>query len=184
MTVEEYLHTSFEVEPDYLDGELVDRHVGSLPHARAKGRMLELLRDLKGFSWHAYLSITMIMSPTRCRVADLALFAEEPPPGKQYPDEPGELAIEIIEREDRFAEMLQRLSDYRVWGFSVSGWLIPGPTSSSSTIRAASTKYVPLSYPNWAPQSLPRISSVKRPAKKPAAARIGCPTTVVKERPN
>jgi hypothetical protein len=29
MTVEHYLHTSFEIEPDYLDGELVERHVGS-----------------------------------------------------------------------------------------------------------------------------------------------------------
>jgi Uma2 family endonuclease len=123
MTVEQYLHTSFEVEPDYLDGELVERHVGSLPHARAKGRMLELLRDLKGFSWHAYLSITLIMSPTRCRVADLALFAEEPPPEKQYPDEPGELAIEIVEPEDCLAEMLQRLTDYKIWGFK-HVWLV------------------------------------------------------------
>ena len=85
MTVEQYLHTSFEVEPDYLDGELVERHVGSLPHARAKGRMVELLCDLKGFSWHPYLSITMIMSPTRCRVADLAAFAEEPNAGDAIP---------------------------------------------------------------------------------------------------
>jgi hypothetical protein len=29
MTVEQYLHRSFEVEPDYLDGELVERHVGA-----------------------------------------------------------------------------------------------------------------------------------------------------------
>jgi Uma2 family endonuclease len=123
MTVEQYLHTSFEVEPDYLDGELVERHVGSLPHARAKGRMLELLCDLKGFSWHAYLSITIIMSPTRCRVADLAVFATEPSPGKRYPDEPGELAIEIVEQEDRFAEMMQRLTDYKIWGFK-HVWLV------------------------------------------------------------
>ena len=80
MTVEQYLHTSFEVEPDYVDGELVERHVGSLPHAKAKGRMLELLGGLKGFSWRLYMSITMIMSPTRCRVADLAAFANEPLP--------------------------------------------------------------------------------------------------------
>jgi Uma2 family endonuclease len=123
MTVEQYLHTSFEVEPDYLDGELVERHLGSLPHARAKGRMLELLCDLKGFSWHAYLSLTMIMSPTRCRVADLAAFAEEPSPGKQYPEEPGELAIEVVEQEDRFAEMMQRLTDYHAWGFR-RVWLV------------------------------------------------------------
>jgi hypothetical protein len=85
--------------------------------------MLELLCDLKGFSWHAYPSITIIMSPTRCRVADLAAFAEEPSPEKRYPDEPGELAIEIVEEEDRFAEMMQRLSDYHVWGFK-HVWLV------------------------------------------------------------
>jgi Uma2 family endonuclease len=123
MTVEQYLRTSFEVEPDYLDGELVERYVGSLPHARAKGRMLELLCDLKGFSWHAYPSVTLIMSPTRCRVADLAVFAEEPSPGKRYPDEPGELAIEVVEQEDRFAEMMQRLTEYKVWGFK-NVWLV------------------------------------------------------------
>jgi len=121
MTVEQYLHTSFEVEPDYIDGKLVRRHVGSLPHACAKGRMLELLSGLQGFSWDAYLSLTLIMSPTRCRVADVVAFANKIE--KDYPDEPGELAIEILEREDRFGEMMQRLSDYRVWGIK-HVWLV------------------------------------------------------------
>ncbi len=121
MTVEQYLHTSFEVEPDYIDGKLVKRHVGSLPHASAKGRMLELLSGLQGFSWDAYLSLTLIMSPTRCRVADVVAFAKKPE--KDYPDEPGELAIEIVEREDRFGEMMQRLADYHVWGIKHI-WLV------------------------------------------------------------
>jgi Uma2 family endonuclease len=126
MTVEQYLHTSFEVEPDYVGGELVERHVGSLPHAKAKGRMLELLGGLKGFSWRLYMSITMIMSPTRCRVADLAAFANEPLPGKQYPDEPGELVVEVVEQEDSLAELMQKLAEYHTWGvkhvWSVDPW--------------------------------------------------------------
>ena len=51
------------------------------------------------------------------------MFAEEPSPGKRYPEEPGELAIEVVEQEDGFAEMMQRLSDYHVWGFK-RVWLV------------------------------------------------------------
>ncbi len=48
MDVEEYLRTSFEgSDCDYLDGEVVERNMGELPHADVQGNLLSLLRQLR-----------------------------------------------------------------------------------------------------------------------------------------
>jgi len=40
MDVEEYLHTSFEPECEFLDGGLVDRYAGDLPHSTTMANMI------------------------------------------------------------------------------------------------------------------------------------------------
>ena len=48
MDVEEYLRTSFEgSDCDYLDGEVVERNMGELPHADVQGNLLRLLQRLR-----------------------------------------------------------------------------------------------------------------------------------------
>ena len=34
--IEEYLHTSFEPDREYLDGEVLERNVGNDPHSKAQ----------------------------------------------------------------------------------------------------------------------------------------------------
>ena len=41
MTMEEYLHTSFDgADRDYVDGEVIERNMGELPHAQLQGELL------------------------------------------------------------------------------------------------------------------------------------------------
>ena len=55
-TVEEYLQTQFEgSDRDYVDGEVVARHWGELPHAILQAQLVYLLR---GASQHRALCYT------------------------------------------------------------------------------------------------------------------------------
>lgn len=40
VSVEEYLHSSYEVDCDYVDGELVEREVGERDHSQLQGHIL------------------------------------------------------------------------------------------------------------------------------------------------
>jgi hypothetical protein len=67
--VEEYLKMSFDGrEPDNLDGELVERHLGSTPHCKAQEHMLEFFQSLQqSHSLFGYPVVTLEISPTRYR---------------------------------------------------------------------------------------------------------------------
>jgi len=49
MDVEEYLRTSFDgSDCEYLDGEVVERKMGELPHSDIQGNLYLLLSQLRG----------------------------------------------------------------------------------------------------------------------------------------
>src|SRR5882724_11775881 len=89
--VEQYLNMSFDgPEPEYLDGEIIERHLGSIPHSEAQERLLEFFRSLRqSHSLFGYPEITLRISPTRYRIADVAVFAGHDPED-EYPSEPPE----------------------------------------------------------------------------------------------
>jgi Uma2 family endonuclease len=116
--VEEYLKMSFDgAEPDYVDGEIVERHVGSTPHFKAQDRMVEFFRPLRqSHSLFGYSEVTLKISPTHYRVADLAVFAGDIPTEKKYPTEPPEFVVEVVSEDDRYVEIKEKLAEYHAWG--------------------------------------------------------------------
>lgn len=80
MTLEEYLHTSFEnPDPEFPDGEVVERNGGTLSHSRALfviGSALYEEEERTGLQ--AVLSLRLRVAPTRIRVVDIAAFEHEP----------------------------------------------------------------------------------------------------------
>lgn len=52
------------------------------------------------------------VSPGRCRVADLTVFAGEEP-SENVPSQPSLVVVEILSREDRRADVLEKLDDYQ-----------------------------------------------------------------------
>lgn len=47
MDVEEYLHTSFEPDCEYLEGEIVERNMGEIGHSDVRGNVYRLLWQLR-----------------------------------------------------------------------------------------------------------------------------------------
>jgi Uma2 family endonuclease len=121
----EYPKMSFEgPEPDYLDGELVERHLGSKPHSRAQVRLVLCFEALrKSCLFEIYTEITLRISPTRYRVADLAVITGEDREEGNYPTRPPQFVVEIVSEDDRFVDIATKLAEYHTWGVK-HVWLV------------------------------------------------------------
>lgn len=112
MSVEEYLNTSFEgPDCDYLDGEVVERNMGELPHAEAQGQLIYLLRD-KRWQFRVLPEIRIQITSNRFRVADVAVWRAGADLGDRVPVIPPFLVIEILSHEDRMIRMQMRIQEY------------------------------------------------------------------------
>jgi Uma2 family endonuclease len=113
MTVEEYLRTPFDgPDRDYVDGRVIERNMGELPHARLQ---IELLLRLAGFSktvgWQVLPEVRIQVSATRYRVADIAVWRSGPI-GERIPTVPPLLVVEILSPEDRLVRLQPKVQEY------------------------------------------------------------------------
>jgi len=114
VSLEEYLGTAYEHDPDYVDGELVERSLPTLLHGETFGRVHLRLAGLR-YPLHLRTELRMPVKPRRYRVADLAVFLGERPKGK-YPSTPPLIVVEILSDDDRLSEALEKAEDYYRWG--------------------------------------------------------------------
>ena len=117
MSVEEYLHTQFEgSDREYLDGEVVERNMGELPHAILQAELVHRLQSLA-----AALHVTVVteiriqVSPTRFRVADVAVWRSGNI-GRRIPTVPPFLVVEILSPEDRLVRLQPKIQEYLAHG--------------------------------------------------------------------
>src|SRR5579863_10157232 len=124
MDVEEYLRTSFEgSDCDYLDGEVVERNMGELPHADVQGNLLRLLQRFRSkLGIRVVPEIRIQIHSRRFRVADLALWRGDDI-GTKIPTRPPFLVVEILSPEDRTVRMLPKIQEYLSIGVEYV-WLI------------------------------------------------------------
>ena len=55
------------------------------------------------------------LAPDVYRIPDITVIAGKPPQ-KSVPDEPPLVTIEILSKDDRHSDLMQKLEEYRVWG--------------------------------------------------------------------
>lgn len=113
MDVSEYLHTSFEgSDCEYLDGEVVERNMGELPHGDVQLNLGLLLRQMrKRLGIRVVPEIRIQINPTRYRVADLAAWRDDNI-GTSIPTVPPFLVVEVLSPEDRMVRMLPKIQEY------------------------------------------------------------------------
>jgi Uncharacterized protein conserved in cyanobacteria len=114
-------------EPDYVDGKIIERHLGATRHFKTQGRILDVFRSLQqSQSLFGYSEVTLKISPSHYRVADVAVFAGDVNDEEEYPAEPPEFTIEIVSKDDRQVKILEKLAEYHAWGvkhvWSVDPW--------------------------------------------------------------
>src|SRR2546425_13308722 len=79
MDVDEYLRTSFDgPDCEYLDGEVVERNMGELPHGDVQTTLAHLLRQFRRpLGIRVVTEIRIRISATRYRVADVAVWRDD-----------------------------------------------------------------------------------------------------------
>lgn len=117
MDVDEYLHTSFDgADCEYLDGEVVERNAGEIPHSRIQAQLAYLLMQMEAtLGIQALLAIRIQITARRFRVADLAVWRAGNI-GDRIPNVPPFLVIEILSPEDRITRMQSKTQEYLAIG--------------------------------------------------------------------
>jgi Uma2 family endonuclease len=113
MSLEEYLHASFDgPDRDYVDGEVMERNMGELPHAAVQMELAYRLRNLAATLGLKVLpAIRIQVSSTRFRVADVAVWLPGDI-GRRIPTVPPFLVVEVLSAEDRLVRLQPKIQDY------------------------------------------------------------------------
>ena len=116
--MEEYLDLVFDdrPEPDYVDGQVVERALPTPIHSQIQILLGILFAPLLNRVRLILMSeLRVQIEPRRFRVIDFAVYRDVRPEGR-YATTPAFVAIEIISPDDRYGRLTHRLEDYRRWG--------------------------------------------------------------------
>jgi Uma2 family endonuclease len=134
ISVDEYLHTSFEYDAEYVEGKIVQRPLPQKNHSRMQGNLYSALTNgisaSQGYVWIDQ-RIQTKRNPARFRVPDLCVTFEEP--DEQVFTTPPFLCVEILSRDDSALELRSKIAEYLSFGVSYV-WVID-PASETGEIH-------------------------------------------------
>ncbi|HEV3201901.1 MAG TPA: Uma2 family endonuclease [Bryobacteraceae bacterium] len=114
VSLEEYLDTAYSPDREYVDGVVVERHVGERPHSRGQGNTLVYVQTRYPhiFTWPEQRVRTI--PGRRSRVPDVCVTLEDP--GTDVFEAPPFIAIEILSKRDEMSDVLEKLAEYQDFG--------------------------------------------------------------------
>ena len=116
ISVEEYLHTVYEPDCDYVDGELVERNVGEFKHSSLQGILIGYFQALsRRMPIRVLPELRMRVSSTRFRIPDVLVMLKRQPI-EPILTHPPFLCIEILSPDDRMSRTLERVHEYLDFG--------------------------------------------------------------------
>jgi Uma2 family endonuclease len=131
--VEEYLHSTFEPDAEYVEGKIVTRPMPKKPHSKMQGYLVHVLYSFArplGYGVWVEQRIRTKSSPARYRVPDICVTVGEP--DEDIFTAPPFLCIEILSPDDSALEVRGKVDEYLAFGVSYV-WVID-PISSGGEI--------------------------------------------------
>lgn len=123
VSLEEYLRTSYRPDCDYVDGELRERNVGELSHGRLQLRIGTWMYSREA-RWRIKVvtEVRLQIRSRRFRIPDLMVLSSDAP-CEEVVHTPPLLCIEILSKDDRMTEIMERVEDYFQMGVPTC-WII------------------------------------------------------------
>jgi Uma2 family endonuclease len=123
VTLEQYLHTVYSPDCDYVDGHLQERNLGELDHGDLQSEILYIFRT-NARAWHvkAIVELRLQVAPREFRIPDVMVLH----PGQKQTQiirEAPLLCIEVLSPEDRFSRLKKKIDKYvalgvpHIWAF-------------------------------------------------------------------
>jgi Uma2 family endonuclease len=119
VTAEQYLHTSFEHDAEFVEGRIVERPLPTWEHSDVQGYLIENLRPMgRRMGFFAVPEQRVRTRPDRFRVPDVCVVTEKPtwPANRRIVTVPPHLCVEILSPEDTMVETLEKVREYLLFG--------------------------------------------------------------------
>jgi len=118
VSVEEYLHTAYDPDCDFVDGVVEGRNAGEGEHSLLQMVLGTHIQNLtRKLGIRAWSEQRIRVSASRYRIPDLCVTKGRGPVPRIIEEAPI-VCIEILSREDRMYRIMQRAADYQVMGVS------------------------------------------------------------------
>jgi Uma2 family endonuclease len=136
ITAEQYLHMTFEHDAEFVHGEIVERALPDYTHSRIQFLILMAIgRLIQSYPLFPRPELRLRLAADVYRVPDISVFAGDEPK-QSVPSSPPLLVIEILSKDDRHHDLMEKLEEYHAWGGRISGWSIRTPGASRGTSRS------------------------------------------------
>jgi Uma2 family endonuclease len=130
ISVDEYLHTSYRPDCDYVDGEVVERNVGEYKHSLLQIILGSYFRELsRRVPIRVASELRIRVSTTRFRIPDLLVMLKSQR-GEPVLTRPPFLCIEIVSPEDRMAKLIEPVKEYLEFGVTYV-WIVDPETRTA-----------------------------------------------------
>ncbi len=141
ISIDEYLHTSYRPDCDYVDGIVVERNVGEKDHSTVQRKLILFLGN-RQTEWGilVYPEQRVQVKPNRFSVPDVCVVRADAP-DEQILTHPPLLCIEILSPDDRMSQMLDRVKDYLDLGVP-SVWVIDPQTRRAQIYTSGAAREV------------------------------------------
>ena len=116
ISVEEYLHTAYRPDRDYVDGEVLERNLGEYEHSRPQMRLV-MFFGAREKEWRIRVvpEQRVQVNSNRFRIPDVCVVLADTPVEGIFRTPPF-ICIEILSKDDSFKSVVARLDDYLAMG--------------------------------------------------------------------
>jgi Uma2 family endonuclease len=112
----DYLRMTFEHDAEFVHGEIVERPMPDYIHGRIEILLgIEFGKVDSALRLNACAEVRMRLASDVYRIPDVAVFVGDPS-NKQVPDTPPLVVIEILSKDDRYLDLMEKLEEFRQWG--------------------------------------------------------------------
>ena len=137
LTTEQYLHTSFEHDAEFVEGRIVERPAPIWEHACVQVFLIrELWANGRRLGLFAVPEQRVQVRADRFRVPDVCVVTERPEgaAGRRIVTRPPHLCVEILSPEDTAVETLEKVREYLSFGVNWV-WVID-PVSRTGQVHS------------------------------------------------
>ena len=139
VSVDEYLHTAYKPDCEFVDGEVIERNSGEIPHSHIQGLLYAyFLRRRKTWGVTPLLEVRTQMRANKFFVPDICVV-RGPAADTRILNDPPLIWIEILSREDRPVRVHRKVRDVLEFG-SEYVWVID-PESLESYVATPQAQY-------------------------------------------
>ncbi len=117
MSLEEYLHTAYHPDCDFVDDHIEERTMGDLKHSLLQAELVFWFRSHRD-DWDIRVmsELRTRVSSTRVRLPDVTVAYNDAAMAERIRTTPPLIAIEILSPDDRIHRVLLRMADFLSMG--------------------------------------------------------------------